>query len=189
MTALEKYLSIYFGLPIEDVKKVASLFVAQPLKKGDYFIKTSQYCEKLSFIQNGFIRVFRNYNDKEITQWISCENYFITELNSFVFKQRSLWNMQALTNCILYTIDKEAYKQLGEIVPNWSIIEKQFISSCFIDLENRIFKHLSLTAEERYITFFEENKEMFNKVPLQYIASMLGMSPETMSRIRHKKSS
>jgi len=62
-----------------------------------------------------------------------------------------------------------------------------FLPSCFITLEDRIFSHLSLNAEERYDAFFQNNKEIFNHVPLQYIASMLGMSPETFSRIRHKK--
>jgi CRP-like cAMP-binding protein len=51
-------------------------------------------------------------------------------------------------------------------------------------LEDRVFGHLSLSAEERYLQFFNQNKELFNQVPLQYIASMLGMTPETFSRIR-----
>jgi len=189
LTALEKHLHLYFGLSNDALKAVASLFIESDLKKGDYFIKTNQYCEKLSFIQTGFIRIYKNYNDKEITQWISCENYFITELNSFVFQQRSRLNMQALTDCKLYSISTKDYKTLHTVVPNWQFIEKQFISSCFITLEDRVFQHLSLTAEERYDEFFANHKEMFNQVPLQYIASMLGMSPETFSRIRNKKSS
>jgi CRP-like cAMP-binding protein len=66
-------------------------------------------------------------------------------------------------------------------------LEKLFIARCFIMLEDRIFTHLSMTAEERYNFFFENNKELFNQVPLQYIASMLGMTPETFSRIRKKQ--
>jgi hypothetical protein len=66
-------------------------------------------------------------------------------------------------------------------------MEKQFITSCFVAIEDRIFQHLSLSAEERYDELFEQNKELFNHVPLQYIASMLGMTPETFSRIRSKK--
>lgn len=66
-------------------------------------------------------------------------------------------------------------------------MEKQFIAGCFVQLEDRVFSHLSLSAEERYDKLFENNKEIFNQVPLQYLASMLGMSPETFSRIRNKK--
>jgi len=108
-------------------------------------------------------------------------------LYSFNFKQRARWNIQALTDCKLYTIDKENYALLNSIVPNWVEMEKQFLASCFVTLEDRVFNHLSLNAEERYDKLFEHNKELFNQVPLQYIASMLGMSPETFSRIRKKK--
>lgn len=162
------------------------MFTQSELKKGDYFIKPGQYCDKLSFVQSGFIRVFANTHDKEITQWISSKGYFLTDLHSFIFNQRARWNMQALTDCKLYTISAKNFEELNNIVPNWSEMEKKFIAGCFITLEDRVFMHLSLTAEERYNHFFENNKELFNHVPLQYIASMLGMSPETLSRIRSK---
>jgi CRP-like cAMP-binding protein len=66
-------------------------------------------------------------------------------------------------------------------------LEKLFIAKCFAILEDRIFSHLSMTAEERYHFFFGNNKVLFNQVPLQYIASMLGMTPETFSRIRKRQ--
>jgi CRP-like cAMP-binding protein len=56
-------------------------------------------------------------------------------------------------------------------------------------MESRVFDLISLTAEDRYKSLFEQNRELFNQVPLQYIASMLGMTPETFSRIRKKQSS
>ncbi|MGE4514498.1 MAG: cyclic nucleotide-binding protein, partial [Chryseobacterium sp.] len=71
--------------------------------------------------------------------------------------------------------------------PQWSDIEKKLIMKCFSMMEDRIFTHLSLTAEQRYDLYFEQNKSLFNKVPLQFIASVLGMSPETFSRIRKRK--
>ena len=71
-------------------------------------------------------------------------------------------------------------------MPIWNELEKKFLVNCFTTLEDRIFSHLSMTAEERYHFFFSQNKELFNLVPLQYIASMLGMTPETFSRIRKK---
>jgi len=87
----------------------------------------------------------------------------------------------------IYSITKEDYKKIGHLVPTWSELEKLFLVRCFTILEDRIFSHLSMTAEERYKLFFENNKELFNQVPLQYIASMLGMTPETFSRIRKKQ--
>lgn len=187
MTELQKYITSYFGITNENMDKISSLFTESKLKKGEFFTKSGLYCEKLSFVRSGFIRVFANAKDKEVTQWISTKGYFITDLYSFTFKQRAKWNIQALTECELYTITKENYALLNKIVPNWVEMEKQFIAGCFVQLEDRVFSHLSLSAEERYDKLFENNKELFNQVPLQYIASMLGMSPETFSRIRNKK--
>uniref|UniRef100_UPI003217274E Crp/Fnr family transcriptional regulator n=1 Tax=uncultured Draconibacterium sp. TaxID=1573823 RepID=UPI003217274E len=189
MKDLENYIKSYFGISNEEMDKVTSLFTESELKKGDYYIKTGQYCDKFSFVREGFIRVFVGIDKKEITQWISAKGYFITDLNSFIFKQRARWNMQALTDCKLYTIDKSNYSELKEILPNWTEIEMRFIAGCFVTLEDRVFSYLSKSAEERYNQLLENNKELFNQVPLQYIASMLGMSPETFSRIRGKKNS
>lgn len=187
MTALQQYIASYFGVTTQHLDTVADLFTQSRLTKGSYFVKQGQYCEQLSFVQSGCIRIYAAANNKEVTQWIATQGHFLTELYSFSFQQRARWNIQALTDCELYTINKENYALLNERVPNWAAIEKQFMASCFVQLEERVFRHLSLSAEERYDKLFEENKALFNQVPLQYIASMLGMSAETFSRIRQKK--
>lgn len=104
-----------------------------------------------------------------------------------LFETPARWTIQALTEATLYTINREDYIKIGNLVPQWHELEKFFIAKCFTILEERIFSHLSMSAEERYHFFFENNKELFNQVPLQYIASMLGMTPETFSRIRKKQ--
>jgi CRP-like cAMP-binding protein len=169
------------------MEKVESLFKPTTLKKGEYFAKIGGFCDKMSFVQSGLIRVFADAGDKEVTQWISTEGFFLTDLNSFIFNLPVKRNMQALSDCQLYTIQKEDYQKLIQLVSDWLMIEKRFLTSCFLYMEERIFSHLSLSAEERYDKLFSENKELFNQVPLQYLASMLGMSPETFSRIRAKK--
>lgn len=131
----------------------------------------------------GFENFFET-EDKEVTQWISTKGYFVTDLSGFIFNQPARWTIQALTDVEIYTIRKSEYEKIKTIIPRWPELERLFIVRCFTTLEDRIFSHLSMTAEERYHFFFENNKELFNQVPLQYIASMLGMRPETFSRIR-----
>ena len=87
----------------------------------------------------------------------------------------------------LPTIKREDYYKIGQLIAAWYKFEKRFLAHYFTLMEDRIFSHLSMTAEERYNFFFENNKELFNQVPLQYIASMLGVTPETFSRIRKKQ--
>jgi len=113
--------------------------------------------------------------DKEVTQWISTKGYFLTDLASFTFNTPARWNIQALTDCELYTIERQEYESLGDTIPEWHRLEKLFIAKCFIILE------------ERYHKLFQLQPDLFNQVPLQYLASMLGMTPETLSRLRKKQ--
>lgn len=189
MTALEQHIKSYFGINEDDLSKVASLFSAQTLKKGTFYLKTGHLCDKLSFIKSGMMRIYVLDEEKEVTQWISTPGYFVTDLASLVFRSPARWTIQALTDTEIYTIQQTDYARIGKIVPQWAELEKLFIAKCFIMLEDRIFSHLSMSAEERYEAFFQNNKELFNQVPLQYIASMLGMTPETFSRIRKKLTS
>ena len=188
MTELEQYIKSYFGvIQTNELNSISSLFHLTSLKKGDYLLKAGKRCDKLSFIQSGLLRMFVVTDDKEVTQWISTKGYFSTDLSSYVFENPPRWTIQALVDSEIYTITKEDYKKIGNIVPKWNELEKLFIVRCFTILEDRIFSHLSMSAEERYNFFFENNKELFNQVPLLYITSMLGMTPETFSRIRKKQ--
>jgi CRP-like cAMP-binding protein len=187
MTELEQYIQSYFGIASPmDMEKIVSLFNVTQLEKGDYYVKAGRYCDKLSFIQSGLLRVYADAGQKEITQWISTKGYFITDLSSLVFHTPARRNIQALTDATLFTIEREDYIRLKTLVPQWTELEKLFIARCFIILEDRIFSHLSLSAEERYQQLFASNRELSNQVPLHYLASMLGMTPETFSRIRKK---
>lgn len=188
MKEIEKYIEGYFGIGGKDLSVISELFRNQSLKKNDYLLKTNQYARNINFIRSGYLRIFAlNKNgDKEITQWISAQGTFATDLSSFVFGTPSRWNIQALSDCEIYTISKEDYDKIGAHVPNWAELDKLFIAKCFITLENRVFGQLSMTSEEKIKDLLVTNSEIFNRVPLQYIASMLGMTPETLSRVRRK---
>jgi len=189
MTELEKYIQTYFGVSNDDLIKISHFFKPMTLKKGDYFLKSGQQSDRLGFVQSGIIREFVHINDKEVTKWISTKGYFVVDLASFTFHLPARWNIQALTDCELYIIDAKNYQKIGQVISRWTELEKLFITKCFSVLEERIVTHLSMTAEERYTQLFNFNQELFNQVPLQYLASMLGMTPETLSRLRKKAAS
>lgn len=186
MNELESYIHHHFGISPADCQVVSGLFKTETLAKGDYFLRSGKYCQKLSFIQSGILRVYVTLPGKEVTQWIGTAGFFVTDVQGFMFRNTSRFNMQALTDMSLFTIDYEGYLAMGKLVPQWHEFEKLFMGKCFVMLENRVFDFISLTAEERYQKLFDLNRELFNQVPLQYLASMLGMTPETFSRIRKK---
>lgn len=186
MNPFEKYLFQYFNIDAEQSSQILSYFKQEIIKKGDYFVESGSLCNRLSFIQEGMLRVYANLPDREITQWIST-NGFITDVHSFFYRQPTLKEYQALTDLHLLTINYEDYLDLKTSLPIWTVFERELIGKCFLFMETRVFDLISMSAEERYKSLFDQNRELFNQVPLQYIASMLGMTPETFSRIRRKK--
>ncbi|PIB37605.1 cyclic nucleotide-binding protein [Reichenbachiella sp. 5M10] len=189
MTELEQYIESNFDVPPSEVAALSTLFEQETLEKHSFYVKTGQPCGCLSFVRSGYLRVFKYYEGEDITQWISSKGEFIAELSGWIFGTPSRWNIQALTDCELYTISPSNYQRISTVVPQWPALERRFIAKCFVSLEDRVFSFLSLSAEERYLRLFEVDKELINQIPLQYLASMLGMSAETLSRIRRKLSS
>lgn len=187
MPDLQQHIQSYFDVADQQaLNTISSRFTFNRVNKADYLLKKGRYCNQLSFIQAGLIRVYTSHKHKEVTQWISTSGYFVTDLASFIFNTPARWNLQALTDCEIYSIDRDAYNTLGEELPEWHKLEKLFIAKCFVVLEERVNSHLFMTAEERYHQLFELQPDLFNQVPLQYLASMLGMTPETLSRLRKK---
>lgn len=179
----------HFGpLNSQDLSVIQSYFREEQLGKNEIFTNSDEICNKLSIVKSGILRVFAlSEDEKEITQWLSTKDFFITDVMGFFFNQPNRWTIQAFTETELLTISKADYLKLCHEYPKWLEIEKQFIIKCFSMMEDRVFSHLSMTTEERYNQYFEQNKELFHQVPLQYIASVLGMTPETFSRIRRRQ--
>jgi CRP/FNR family transcriptional regulator, anaerobic regulatory protein len=188
MTELETYIMSYFGVAkSDDIKAIASFFKASSIKKGDYLLQANNRCNALSFVESGLLRMYRLHGGKEITQWISTKGSFTGDISSFLFETPSHSSIHALVDTTILSISKSDYLLIGNVVPQWNEFEKLFTQRCFILMEERIFTHLSMTTDERYEAYFEQNPEIFNQVPLQYLASMLGMTPETFSRVRAKR--
>lgn len=188
MSNIDSILQDHFGsLTQGEINIIKSYFQEEKLHKHDFFTKSGMICNRLSLVKSGILRVYAVADGKEITQWIATENFLLTEVVGFFFDQPNRWSIQAFTDVSLLTITKTNYLKLCKELPRWHEIEKRFIVKCFAMVENRVFTHLSMTAEERYNLYFEQNKALFNQVPLQYIASVLGMTPETCSRIRKRQ--
>ena len=186
MEVLSKFLKENLNLPDRLVSKVKPYFNEESLSKNNYFCVANQRCKKLSLIASGYLRFYSNSDSKEVTHWIFGQGHLITDVGSFFLNEPAKWNINSLAHTTLFTLTKEKYKQLKDDVPEWKDYENLFLIKLMSALENRIYTLISMSTDQRYNYLFESDKQMFKEIPLQYIASMLGMSPETLSRIRSK---
>lgn len=186
---LEQYINKTLGIPSHYSTQVAALFQEETLKKGDYLVRKGGYCKKMVFIQNGYLRCHFPNDDKQITYWIYWQGHLVTDSSSFFLNTPAKWNLQALTDCKVYFLSQQDYPKIKQVAPIWESSEKLFFVKLLTSLEKRVYALLSMTAEERYTFLYRSHKELFNQVPLKHIASMLKITPETLSRIRKNTNS
>jgi CRP-like cAMP-binding protein len=175
-----------FKLPKRLIERVISFYEVQGVLKDEFLVAKGKHCQHLCIIEKGYLRFYSDTEKKTITHWIFGQHQLITDVASFFFQEPTKWNIQALTDTTIYTLTYRNYQKLREEVPEWDHYERLFIIKLLSALENRVYSLLSMSAEERYQYLFRSDANMFNELPLQYLASMLGMTPETLSRIRAK---
>ncbi len=188
MNPLVRHLSSSLSLSTEQAKTVASYFEREEVPAGESLLRAGSYHPRLSFVESGFVRVSVPVREREITQWIGGPGYFITDLAALFFGSPARYDLTALTPLSLYSMDRDTYRNLHTGIAEWPRLERQFIGHCFITLEERVLSFLSKSAKERFDQLLAERPELFNQVPLRYIASLLGMSAETLSRLRKDRS-
>ena len=186
MQPLTSFLKKELGLPEKLIPKVVGFYKEEQLSKDEFLVKKGQYNRKLVLIKNGYFRFFSYSDKKVITHWIFGQDQLVTDVASFFLQQPAKWNIQALTDTAVFTLTYPNYQRLRTEVPEWDNYEKLFLVKLMSALENRVYALLSMSAEERYHYLHQSDSNMFNELPLQYLASMLGMTPETLSRIRRK---
>lgn len=163
---------------------ILSVFEPLEIPKGQFFLKAGTTCRKMAFIESGYMRMYDIVDGKEITSWIGSENKFITSLSSFIFETTNNWNIQAITDCKLYVINRENHFKLNKTEAKWLEFDNLLLANSFALLEKKMFAQLHTTAKQRFDSLLNEEPELFKNVPLQYIASMIGITPESLSRLR-----
>lgn len=186
MDFLVDFLQNAFALSHHEALNASSLFEKRWYKKGALIQHEGHGQGHLFILEMGVIREFYVLDGKEITKWLAMPPSILVDLSSYFQQGKTRFSLQALQDTTVYQLTFLNYSKLKEIVPAWTRKETELIAKCFTTIEGRLMQFLSMTAEERYLAYFNENKKIFNEVPQQYIASLLGMSAETLSRMRAK---
>ena len=143
-------------------------------------------CRHLYFLEKGALRGYYNLDGKEITHWFAFEREFVTSFYSFTTGQPAVENIQLLEGSILWSISKDS---LTHLLNQYHEIERLLriaYEKYYIRLEERFVNAQFKTATERYQNLLAEAPHIIERMPLGYIASYLGISQETLSRIRSR---
>ncbi len=189
MENLLVFLKKDLNIPTYLIPEVSKYFRIEEFSKSDFLVKQKYYCQKMSYIESGYFRFYSSSKEKLITHWIFGKGQLVTDISSFFLNEPAKWNIEALTYTKVYTINRDNYKLLKSSVNKWQSFESVMLIRFMSGLENRVYSFLSMSSEERYNYLFKSHPTIFNEVPLHYIASMLGMSAETLSRIRNASKS
>jgi len=187
--SLKRCISEQVTISKNAVNDITDQFHLHKLDTGETFTEPGRICKKMAYIYSGVLRMYNFADGKEITLWVGSKNRFITDLRSFIHQQPARWFIEAVEPTTLLTITRENHYRLIEQYSEWIEFDNRLLASAYTIIEDRMFSHLYMSAEERFRNLFETEPELFNRVPLKHIASMLAMTPETLSRLRAKQHS
>lgn len=184
---MEKLLRVISNVgPATDGLKgaIAKCAKMEVYKKNAVLLKEGHVCRHIHFIEEGLARAFYYKDQKEYTSWFMDENNLIISVFSFFSQKPSYENIQLLEDSSIVSLDYDNLQQLYRQYPEFNYIGRILTEQYYTISEERTKSLRTLSAHERYIQLMEVFPSLFNRVPLQYIASYLGMSRETLSRIR-----
>lgn len=177
-------------IPIDEseAEKIANTFHFTKIEKNSLFLKENKISDDYFYLQKGLMRSFLyDLEGNEITTDIFTENNIVFEITSFFNRVKSEANIQAITDCIGYRISYEELNSLFHDKPAFRDFGRAILVKEFIASKKRNYAMINQTAEQRYTHLLTLRPEIFKYVPLKYIASFLGVTDSTLSRIRKKR--
>lgn len=169
-----------------EINKHLNFFEEEKYKKGVMLCKEGEVCKKIYFVKSGAIRIYVNKKGREVTVYFGLKGDFITALDSFYKRQNSIYNIQVIEDVSVLACTIEKLDTMFESQPEMNTLGRLFMTQECIKLAERINDLLVKSAKERYVDLVEKHPEFIRQIPLTHIASYLGITLETLSRIRGK---
>jgi CRP-like cAMP-binding protein len=184
---LNHYFGIFKGLGMQDLRDLFSSVKRQNLNPLEFFIKEGESKKQIAYIKKGLIRVFLvNEKGEEITTLVRWEDQFISSHDIILHNRPSRFHYQALEKTDLLIIDYDLAQEIMKRNPKLEQGRKHFLLSMLKESMERVESFTLHSPEERYIEFVKSKPNIVNRVPDKYIATILGMTPVSLSRIRKR---
>lgn len=185
--AFEIYLKEKADLTADEINAIRAVSIEKRIRKRQYLLQEGDVCHYNCFIVKGCLRLYRVGEDgTEHILRFGVENWWISDHESYNTGNPSKGNIDALENCEVILIDKPAFMSLMRNIPVFKNFIDGLKARSFDASQNRIMGNISFSAEEKYQNFMTTFPDIFSRVPLHMIASYLGVSRETLSRIRNQ---
>jgi len=171
----------------------ATAFIQEKLQlvqvsKGTLLVTSGQHCEHIYFVSKGVLRGYVKQENKDITTWITAENEIVTSISSYYQQIPSIENIEALEDCILISVRREDMLYTYQHFPEMNIVARIILEKYYQDAEERAYICRLTDATAKYHRFINTKSQLLNRIPLKFVASYLGMTLETLSRIRSRLS-
>ncbi|MVO07862.1 Crp/Fnr family transcriptional regulator [Flavobacterium sp. TP390] len=176
----EKFIPISESLKIELFNRIEY----QEFKKGELLHQSHKVCTKSYFIQKGLVRSFFLKDGKEITEFFSCENEWVNSPKSFMQRKVDIYDIDAIEDTSVFWLEINDLGYLFDHFPEMERYARLSMGAIMRHLLERITILRFTTAKEKYNHFCEVYKDIYHRIPLGMVASYLGITQETLSRIR-----
>lgn len=183
----EKYLSEHISPTNKELMLIQSLSVQKKFAKQSFILSEGEISNSMIFIVKGLLKLSKIDNSgKEHILRFANENHWINDRESYLTGEPSHFNIEAIETSTVLIWKKSQFNYLMKEVPALKKLMKTLSAKKQIASQKRIYTFISHSAEERYYHFVESYPDVFNRVPLHMLASYLGVSRETLSRIRKR---
>ncbi|WP_158800156.1 Crp/Fnr family transcriptional regulator [Pedobacter sp. L105] len=185
MEALINHLLQFGHLNQQQINLVESKGTLKELKKDEYYAEAGHIPREIIFLTEGVFRVcYYNNKGDEITKYFIDENNFVVDINSYNQGIPSSEYIQAITDCKFIVLSKDEMKELSMTIIPWDDIINKITSKALAEKVNKISMMMAEDATERYLNFLSKFPKLANRIPLSYLASYLGITQSSLSRIR-----
>lgn len=182
---LKESLEEHVTLTDEQWELCKNRFRPKRMLKRQFLLQEGDVCRELAFVEKGALYSFSvdSKGNQHVIRF-AFEGWWMANLQSFFTQKPTRLNIEVLEDSELLVLDKKNHDNLIEKLPPYERYHRIIVQNAYVALQQRVENALGLTAEEKYERLLEQNPEFLNRVPLTLVASFLGMSPETLSRVR-----
>ncbi len=183
---IKSYITNVIQMDDRTFNSALDYFVIRHIKKGDYLLREGQICNHITYINEGLFRTFYIKNGIEINTCFCMENSITSSQESFVNQIVSKEYIQAIEDASIVSLSHESLMKLYQFDPKWESLSRILTEKECARLSERIDTLSFETAKEKYLHLLKKQPEIIQRVAIQHIASYIGVSRETLSRIRSK---